>query len=261
MLNTCEIERDFRAKVSEQIGLLPEGLNRFRVLTPFRFDDGDHLSIALKQNGHGWHLSDEGHTYMHLSYDIAERELQRGTRQQILASTLSMFSIEDRDGELILRVPDDRFGDGLYDFVQGLLRIADIAFLTRERVRSTFLEDFRTFIAEQVPPERREFGWHDPTSDTHGRYAVDCRINHMPVPLFIFALAGDDKVRDMTIGIMHFERIAMRFRSLGIFEDQEAINRQVLARFSDVVEKQFSNLDINRARIAAFIQDVMQGAR
>ena len=45
------IERDFRDKVSAQIRLATEGVDRFRVMTPFLFDDGDHLAIVLKREG------------------------------------------------------------------------------------------------------------------------------------------------------------------------------------------------------------------
>ena len=38
------MERDFHEKVSAKVRLSAEGVNRFRVLTPFLFDDGDHLS-------------------------------------------------------------------------------------------------------------------------------------------------------------------------------------------------------------------------
>jgi hypothetical protein len=71
--------------------------------------------------------------------------------------------------------------------------------LTRERVRSTFMEDFRAFMEESVPENRREFDWHDPTYDPAGRYVIDCKINSMPKPLFIQALPNDDKTRDATI--------------------------------------------------------------
>ena len=77
------IEREFRERVSRKVRLASEGAGRFRVFTPFVFEDGDHIAIVLKQeNGH-WVLSDEAHTYMHLTYDIDERDLHQGTRQKI----------------------------------------------------------------------------------------------------------------------------------------------------------------------------------
>lgn len=59
---------DFHTKVSAKVRLAGEGVDRYRVFTPFLFEDGDHLSIVLKREGAQWVLSDEAHTYMHLTY-------------------------------------------------------------------------------------------------------------------------------------------------------------------------------------------------
>lgn len=253
------IEQQFRETVSAKIQLAPEGVSRFRVLTPFLFDDGDHLAIVLKQEGSRWLLSDEAHTYMHLTYDLDEKDLLRGTRQKIIANALSTFHIEDREGELRLDIAEDRYGDALYSFIQGLLKITDITYLSRERVRSTFLEDFHLLITEAVPGERMTFDWHDREHDPQGMYAVDCRINGMDRPLLVFALPGDDKTRDATITLLQFEKWGIPLRSLAIFEDQEVVNRKVLARFSDVCEKQFSTLMGNRERITRFLLEMLKG--
>ena len=256
-MSIATIERDFHEKVSQEIRLIAEGIERFRVFTPFLFEDGDHLAVVLKREGLAWVLSDEAHTFMHLTYDIDETDLQRGTRQKIITNTLSAFRIEDRDGELILPVPDEQYGDALFSFVQGILKIADVSYLSRERVRSTFNDDFRNFLAESILEERRNFDWFDPERDPEGRYSVDCRVNGMPRPLFIHALSNDDKVRDATITLLQFEKWDMSFRSLAIFEDQESINRKVLARFSDVCENQFSSLAANRERISRFLDECL----
>ena len=253
-----DIERDFKNKVTEKLSLSSEGMDRYRVFTPFMFEDGDHLSIVLKRMNGGWILSDEGHTYMHLTYDLEEKDLRQGTRQKIITNALSMFSVEDREGELLTPILNDRYGDALYNFIQALLKITDVSYLSRERVRSTFMEDFRAFMEETVPENRREFDWFDPKHDPEGKYLIDCRITKMPRPLFVQALPNDDKTRDATITLLQFEKWDVPCRSMAIFEDQEEINRKVLARYSDVCEKQFSSLAANRERIKRFLEESIQ---
>ena len=256
MLET--IEQDFRSKVCAQIRLEPEGMERYRVFTPFRFGDGDHLAIALKREEGRWILSDEGHTYMQLTYGLDEKSLHRGTRQQIITNALSAFTVEDREGELMVTVRDERYGDVLFDFIQALLRITDVTYLTRERVKSAFMEDFRAFIEERVPETRRQFDWHHPQHDPEGKYTVDYRINGMARPVAVYALPNDNKTRDATITLLQFERWEIPFRSVSVFENQEEISRKVLARFSDVCDKQFSSLAANQARIARYLQEALR---
>jgi hypothetical protein len=257
-MTTVAIERDFREKICAKIRLTTEGIDRYRIFSPFLFEDGDHLAIVLKREQSGWILSDEGHTFMHLTYDIEEKDLQRGTRQKVITNTLALFQVEDREGELLLRVRDDQFGDALYSFIQALMKVADVSFLSRERVRSMFMEDFRALMESAVPEDRRRFDWNDPTNDPQGMYTVDCRINSITRPLLVFALPNDDRARDTTISLLQFEKWGLPHHSLSIFQDQESINRRVLARLTDVCEKQFSSLEANRDRIYRYLQEILQ---
>ena len=244
------IEEEFKRKVCEQVRLVPEGLNRYVVLTPFMFEDGDHLSVLLKRRDGGWYLTDEAHTFMHVSYD--EIDIEHGTRRKIIDTVLLSYGIRNEGGELKLFVEGDAYGDALYSFVQGLIKITDISYLTQERVRSTFMEDFRTLLENRVPESRRVFDYSDPRHDPEKKYVVDCRINGDKRPLFVFAIPNDDRCRDATITSLQYERFGLQFVATGIFENQEEINRRVLARFSDVCEKQFPSLQSARERFQSY---------
>src|SRR5712691_3720182 len=101
-MNIATVRDEFKSRVCEQIDLEPEGLERFLVVTPFRFEDGDHFAIALKREGDRWILSDEASTLMHLSYWLDDKAIESGNRREIVMSSLSAFSVENRNGELII---------------------------------------------------------------------------------------------------------------------------------------------------------------
>ncbi|MDE0237632.1 MAG: DUF1828 domain-containing protein [bacterium] len=247
------IEAAFKDRVSSEVTLEQEGNNRYRVSTPFQFEDGDQLVILLKRISEEWILSDEAHTFMRLTYDIDESDLGRGKRQEIISQALSVFEVEDRDGELLLPITDERYGDALFSFIQAILKISNVTFLSRERVRSTFREDFMTLVNESVASDRLSFDWFHPVHDPQGMYRTDCRINGTKIPLLVHALNSDGATRDATISLLQYEKWKLEFRSLAIFEDQAAITRHVLARFSDVADKQFSSIGGNRERIVNFL--------
>ena len=122
-MNIETIEVDFRRKVCEKLSLLPEGIDRFRVSTPFMFEDGDHIAVVLKKENGTWVLSDEGHTYMHLTYDLKEKDLRWDRMQEFVRNTLSVLNVQDRKGELFVPIQDGNYGDAFYRFVQAILRI------------------------------------------------------------------------------------------------------------------------------------------
>jgi len=254
-MNINTLITEFRSKICEKVDIIPEGIDRYLICTPFTFDDGDNLVVVLKQSPKGWIITDEAHTYMHLSYEFDMKDLERGTRQKIISSSLSMYNLEENDGEIFIKVDNNLYGDALFNFIQGLLRITDIKLLSRERVKSTFIEDFKLYLTEKVPSNRRVFEYKGKEYDLEGKYTVDCLINGVKKPLYVFAINNDDKCRDATINCLQFERWGRYFHSMAIFEDQETISRKVLARFSDVCEKQFSSLYLNRDRIEKYIKE------
>ena len=252
-MNTTSVISQFRQKVSAKIDIQSEGRNSFVVFTPFQFDDGDHLRIVLRNEKGEWYLTDEGHTFMHVSYE--EIDLSRGKRAEIIDGVLVCCGIQRENGELRAYVEDGAYGDALYSFVQALIKITDITYTSVSRVKSLFLEEFHAFLEESIPEESRVFDYHDPQHDPEGKYLVDCRANGTTTPLHVFGIHNDDKCRDATITCLQFERFGVWFDSMAVFENQESINRKVLARFSDVVGKLYSSLPTNKDRICEYLSE------
>lgn len=252
-----EIKEIFCKSLCENIELYEDGKERYRVFTPFRFDDGDHLSIVLKKKEQVWVLSDEGHTYMHLSYGIDESDLFRDTRNEIVENALAEFQVQDRNRELILEVENSQYGDALFRFVQALIKICDVNYLSRERIKSTFYEDFKTLISQVVPWELYEFDWYDPVHDKERIYKVDCRIISQEAPLYLYALSSNERTRDTTISLMQFRQWEVPFNSIGIFQNAETISRNVFKKFSKVCDKEFANLEENKLEIATYIRQAV----
>lgn len=247
------IQEQFQEKIAKKVSLYQEDIDRFRILNPFCFNDGDHFSMVLKKDDIGsdsWIITDEGDTFTRLTDKISENSLREGNRARILENTLSMFNVIDRDGEFLVKIKNERYADALYDLIQALVKISDITYLSRENVRSTFLDDFKSLISETVPQNRYYFDWTDADLDPQKLYKVDCRINKMQKPLMIFALQNDSRVKDATISLQKFKEWDMQFLSMAIFEKQENIGRSVLARFTDVCGYQYSSLDSDDKKTA-----------
>ena len=251
------IEKEFIDSVSTEIALLNDGKDRFFVSTPFHFSDGDQLVIVLKKMGNRWVLSDEAHTFMHLTYYMDEKALGSEGRQNIISKTLSMFQVKDYNGELVMDITNGDYGDALFDFVQALLKIIDVTYLSRDSVKSTFKDDFRALLRQQVEDSRMIFDWQHP-NDQDGIYRVDCRINGMPVPLFVFALNSELKTQAAALTLHQLTLWDVRFQSLGIFEKKTT--HSVFLRFNDICQSHFTNINNNSDEIIEYLQDYMSGS-
>lgn len=254
-MNTLELEKDFKEKVCSEISLYSEGKNRFKVFTPFQFDNGDHLSIALVNSEKGWILTDEGNTFMRLSESMDVNFLEKGKRSEILNQILKTYSIIDYEGELVSEIEKGQYGNSLFSFIQGLVQISDLNFLKRDTVKSTFYEDLKIYFSTKLQGYQLINDYYNERNDPEGKYKVDFFIQNGKKPFLVYGISTDDKCRDAMISLLQFEKWKIDFHSLAIFESQEKISRNVLAKFSDICEKQYSGLYSNQERIEKYLRD------
>ncbi len=249
-MNDQDILRVFKEKVCQEVEIAKQGLDRYIIYTPFAFDDGDHYVVLLKRENSSWLLTDEGHTFMHLSYGGVD--VLSGQRGEMVKESLATAGMENRSGEIRLKIPGDQFGDALFSYLQVLNRVQSTALWTRDRVSSTFQEDFRALMRDSVPADKLQFDYADAAHDPGGTYRVDSRIVGARGDWFVFAVANNDQCRNATITCYHFEKLKRPFFGAVVYENQESLASRALAQISDVVGKQFSSLG-QHDRIKQFI--------
>ncbi len=253
-MTLAELQESFSEVVGREVRVESLGGRDARVFVPFEFPDGDQLVVRLREiNGAGYELTDMGHTFMHLSYDLDVEALDSGNRKVLLESIKARVGLEERQGELVLPTAPDVVAGDLFQFVQALLQISDLRFLSRERVRSTFDDDFKDLLSKRFG-DRAQFAYRDSEHDRDGRYPVDCFLNHLSRPLAIFGVGSDTQAGDATITLLQFQKWGRELFAMGIYEDMAKLSGKSVARLSDVIDKQFSSLAGNENAIADYIE-------
>ena len=233
-----------KQKICEEITIEEENEHLYRINTPFGFDDGDSYLIFLEWKPDGYIISDRGHTLMHISYWTDTERFFEGRRGKTLEAIINRFGLNFESGEIKLRTAAENIGEAVFHYLQALDKITDMEYLDREQIRTLFVEDVVHFVQHELERYNPKKDWHDRETDPEGKYKAHVALGNRNKMVLVYALAGDDVTRDATISLHYLSRSNIRYKSVGIFRDQEIINRRVLARFTDVCERQYSSFFI-----------------
>lgn len=157
------------------------GRDTYLVHTGYTFQDGDELHIVLRRGEDGWMLTDNGHTTMWLSYeDFAVTE----SRRAVLMRTLSYNYARYDEGRIWMPLGEEDAGGVIKSMVQAILGAADLLYLNRQNVRSTFSDDVKAYFREMLG-SRCEFDKKIGSADGNETYAVDIYVEG-ETPLMVF---------------------------------------------------------------------------
>lgn len=236
-----QFEKEIKKDICEEISLAQINTNKFRVITPFQFDDGDHIKIILKKVGADWVLTDEGHTLMHLNYYLDEDRLLEGNRERIIFETIENLSLKYDQGRIFSKIDEKSIGNKLFKLIQGIIQIDDVMYISREQDTYPFLEDVKSFIYRSIAGEHITENWTHPQLDPEKEFIVDFKINGMNTPLFIFRLSNEYRVLKAAITLYEFNRIKFPNQSIGIYRDLDKISPKNKKKFSRLCNAEFTN--------------------
>jgi hypothetical protein len=194
---------------------------------------------------------------MHLSYWIDEKKLLRDPYWKNIVNAIKTFNLVEDDGELILKINDDRFGDALFSYIQALMRIVDTTLLKREKTLSSFQKDLNSCIVKRIVPEHLSISWNDQIKDQRKMYTVDYRINGNITPILIFGLDNEVKVLRTAVTLREFKIWNLKNFSIGIFEERSEINQKSADKLSDICDKTYSEFYSNEDNFVSYLEELL----
>lgn len=240
-------EKMLCAQFCAQIKLHRRSNGMVMLETPFAYPDGDQYPIYLTETGAGGlHVSDGGHTLMHLSYENDVDKFFEGSRSILLNQIIAEqgVSYDGDNGQFYLECAPARLSEAAFRLGQAITSVYDLTFLNRSRVASTFYDDLQEQISAFVSVEKIHKNFVVAAIPNADHYPVDfCIDGKNNQQLFLFGIPNRDKARLTTIFLQYFIQQRVEFDSMLVFENQEDIPRSDLARLSNVGGDMISSLN------------------
>lgn len=260
-LDLNELSKQLRRLICDGIEVIPKGVNSYQVLAPFYFDDGDGYVVYLKTDEEGIYLTDNGHTLMHLSYwlDTSQLTHDEGERGNLFNGVLKAYGVVYTGGRLTMRLPREPGSIGNYflTYIQAITKITDIDYLSRERVRRSFLDDLIRFMKDTYGKNAQE-KWSNSRLDREGTYAVDIRLDLAKVPIYVYAAWSNERALNVVVSILTHKDWKESFRSLVIHEYVDELSKPNIRKVMDASDKQVSAFYGKQDEIKEYIEQEIE---
>lgn len=208
--------------------------------TGHTYHDGDELRILLEIIDGKYRISDEGHTMMWFSYsDYTFTELRTDLLNRILKSN----KVNMDEGEIYIECLENEIGRSLDSFIQALIQITDLSFLSSERVASTFIEDLKEIVLSISNDIKCSFDKSIRTPDGDERN-IDIIIES-PTPIYVLGISNKDKCKDAIITMLAMKNCP-EFNSVAVIDEKAEIPKKDIKMLVNHADRPI--LGINEAK-------------
>lgn len=253
-MNTKDMLDAIKKSLCSGVEIEEKGIDRYVIHTDFTYPDGDELRIILKKQDGEWLFTDEGHTLMWLSYE--NFNLKTDTRSDLFFRTLSSNHAVLEDGRICIRFETGRIRGAIHSMIQALIQTADLLYMDRENVRSTFIEDLQAVFRGRV--DMRDVETNKVIKNQKGEeYLIDVYVKGSEGmdPLLVFAVSNKDKCKDAAMAMITLAaEDKMQFTSLAVIDSMAEIPPSDRDKLINRADKTYIGLSEMNAGLERFLK-------
>lgn len=230
----------------------------YKVLVPFLHEDGDMYDIFLEESPDSGliRISDKGLTLMKLSYSF---EIDTENKKEILRNIVHQNQCSIEDDEIYLECRFDQFTFAIYQFAQVISKVMNMEILTREVVRSMFMENLNKYVCQHL--KGYLIDEHvAPLSDTSLYADYSIRKEGVKNVIYLFGVNDNPKASRVIITCFNFQKSGLPYRSLVVHENFDALNSFNRTQITNVADKQFTSFNDFTENNASYINRELMAA-
>ena len=118
------------------------------ISTPFTGIFNDGIEIYCRRNNGKWILSDGGET-LNLLEESGVQINRSPKRKNFVDSIVKNYGVSENNGEFLVEANRENFSQKKHYFLQAILELHDLEYLSEKTIRSLFKEDVENYLNER----------------------------------------------------------------------------------------------------------------
>lgn len=210
----------------------------YQLIAPLFHEDGDMMSIYLKENDNGSiSIFDNGMSLMRLSYTF---DVDTDNKVNILNDIILAKNAENYDGNICMTVEPEQIYTGIMTYAQLVNQVCGLDILSRESIADLFYDNLNDIITTTLSKYTYQ---KDVVLPQYKEMKIDYVFDNKDKPIYIFGVRDTNKAQQATICCLQLEQRKIPFKSVAIFNNMDGITKFARNALVNTAGKIFSDLD------------------